>query len=415
MLGDSVGLALLVVLDSLTPAERVAFVLHDVFAVPFDEIAPIVGRTPAATRQLASRARRRVQGAPVPDADLDGQWAVVDAFLAAARDGDFERLLAVLDPDVVAALRRRRGASWLGLLVRGAEAVAEQAIRSAGSPIRRPALVNGIPGGVAWAPDGSPSRSWPSRSGAGGSSGSTCSPTRTGSRAGPDARRRLTPQIDAERTIYMSVRVERAAGVPWTVALFSPVLRFLLKLGVPLGANGLITIRGRTSALPRTAAVAIIAFGGRRALWAPLADVHGPQPPRGRVACRRSWSAVGGGRGPIAIELTRTERVLFFRDFLGPFARSIRGRHFPPSASSTGSTSGIPWKRPMADESSNFSQGPRRQVPEAGRPRPLARAAGVRCREPDGTGRRRPRSACGAAASSLPGPIISGATRASAP
>src|SRR4249920_3157813 len=101
LLGDSVGLALLVVLDSLTPAERVAFVLHDVFALPFDEIAPIVGRTPTATRQLASRGRRRVHGAPVPDVDLDGQWAVVDAFLAAARDGDFERLLAVLDPDVV--------------------------------------------------------------------------------------------------------------------------------------------------------------------------------------------------------------------------------------------------------------------------------------------------------------------------
>ena len=120
LLGDSVGLAMLVVLDSLAPAERVAFVLHDVFAVPFDEIAPIVGRTPTATRQLASRARRRVQGAPVPDVDLDGQWAVVDAFLAAARDGDFERLLAVLDPDVVAALRRRRGAPGLVSLVRGA-------------------------------------------------------------------------------------------------------------------------------------------------------------------------------------------------------------------------------------------------------------------------------------------------------
>ncbi len=101
LLGDSVGLAMLVVLDALAPAERVAFVLHDVFAVPFDEIAPIVGRTPTAARQLASRARRRVQGAPVPDVDLDGQWAVVDAFLAAAREGDFERLLAVLDPDVV--------------------------------------------------------------------------------------------------------------------------------------------------------------------------------------------------------------------------------------------------------------------------------------------------------------------------
>src|SRR6476660_328963 len=100
MLGDSVGLALLIVLDTLTPAERLAFVLHDVFAVPFDEIAPIVGRTPTAARQLASRARRRVQGAPVPDVDLDGQWAVVDAFRAAARDGDFERLLAVLDPEV---------------------------------------------------------------------------------------------------------------------------------------------------------------------------------------------------------------------------------------------------------------------------------------------------------------------------
>src|SRR5262245_54845472 len=101
LLGDSVGLAMLVVLDSLTPAERVAFVLHDVFAVPFDEIAPIVGRTPTAARQLASRARRRVQGAPVPDADLDSQWAVVDAFAAASRAGDFERLLAVLDPEVV--------------------------------------------------------------------------------------------------------------------------------------------------------------------------------------------------------------------------------------------------------------------------------------------------------------------------
>src|SRR5688500_7691210 len=128
LLGDSVGLAMLVVLDSLTPAERVAFVLHDVFAVPFDEIAPIVGRTPTATRQLASRARRRVQGAPVPDVDLDGQWAVVDAFLAAARDGDFERLLAVLDPEVV--LRSDGGVARPDLisLVRGARAVAERAM-----------------------------------------------------------------------------------------------------------------------------------------------------------------------------------------------------------------------------------------------------------------------------------------------
>jgi RNA polymerase sigma factor (sigma-70 family) len=157
LLGDSVGLALLVVLDSLKPAERVAFVLHDVFAVPFDEIAPIVGRTPTAARQLASRARRRVQGAPVPDVDLAGQWAVVDAFLAAARDGDFERLLAVLDPEVV--VRSDGGLARPGLvsLVRGAQAVAAQAMtfrRFAETSTR--ILVNGIPGGVAWSPDGSP-------------------------------------------------------------------------------------------------------------------------------------------------------------------------------------------------------------------------------------------------------------------
>ncbi|MEJ7696492.1 MAG: RNA polymerase sigma factor SigJ [Candidatus Limnocylindrales bacterium] len=157
LLGDSVGLALLVVLDSLTPAERVAFVLHDVFAVPFDEIAPIVGRTSTAARQLASRARRRVQGAPVPDVDLDGQWVVVDAFLAAARHGDFERLLAVLDPEVV--VRSDGGAARPGLVsvVRGAQAVAGQAMsfrRFVETSTR--ILVNGIPGGVAWAPDGSP-------------------------------------------------------------------------------------------------------------------------------------------------------------------------------------------------------------------------------------------------------------------
>src|SRR3954470_4625480 len=157
LLGDSVGLAMLVVLDSLAPAERVAFVLHDVFGVPFDEIAPIVGRTPTAARQLASRARRRVQGAPVPDVDLAGQWAVADAFLAAARDGDFERLLGVLDPDVV--VRSDGGVARPGLMsfVRGAQAVAEQAMsfrRFADSSSR--VLVNGVPGGVAWAPDGSP-------------------------------------------------------------------------------------------------------------------------------------------------------------------------------------------------------------------------------------------------------------------
>jgi RNA polymerase sigma factor (sigma-70 family) len=157
LIGDSVGLALLVVLDSLLPAERVAFVLHDVFAVPFDEIAPIVGRTSTATRQLASRARRRVQGAPVPDVDLEGQWAVADAFHAAARSGDFERLLAVLDPEVV--LRSDGGPTRPGLtsFVRGAQAVARNAVsfrKFAESSTR--ILANGIPAGVAWAPDGTP-------------------------------------------------------------------------------------------------------------------------------------------------------------------------------------------------------------------------------------------------------------------
>ncbi len=113
LLGDSVGLALLVLLETLAPAERVAFVLHDVFALPFEEIAPIVGRTPTATRQLASRARRRVRGvALAPDRDLRAQRAVVDAFIAAVRSGDFEGLIAVLDPEVV--LRADGGARWLG-------------------------------------------------------------------------------------------------------------------------------------------------------------------------------------------------------------------------------------------------------------------------------------------------------------
>ena len=157
LLGDSIGLALLVVLDSLTPAERVSFVLHDVFAVPFDEIAPIVGRTPTATRQLASRARRRVQGAPVPDVDLEGQWAVVDAFLAAARDGDFDRLLAVLDPAVVAQSDGGDARPQMISVTRGAEAVARQAMsfrRFADTATR--VLVNGVPGGIAWSPDGKP-------------------------------------------------------------------------------------------------------------------------------------------------------------------------------------------------------------------------------------------------------------------
>src|SRR5215204_6039061 len=157
LLADSVGLALLVVLETLAPAERLAFVLHDTFAIPFDEIAPLVERTPAAARQLASRARRRVQGAPVPDVDLDRQRELVDAFLAAARDGDFERLLAVLDPEVV--VRSDGGVARPGLisLVRGAGAVAEQAMsfRQLAETSTR-ILVNGTPGGVAWSPDGSP-------------------------------------------------------------------------------------------------------------------------------------------------------------------------------------------------------------------------------------------------------------------
>jgi RNA polymerase sigma factor (sigma-70 family) len=151
LMADSVGLALLVVLETLSPAERLAFVLHDTFAVPFDEIAAIVGRSPTAARQLASRARRRVQGAAaVPDADLGRQREVVDAFLAAARDGDFDALVAVLDPDVV--LRADRGAVPAGasVVLRGAAAVAEQALIFARlSPLVRPALVNGTAGLVA--------------------------------------------------------------------------------------------------------------------------------------------------------------------------------------------------------------------------------------------------------------------------
>jgi RNA polymerase sigma-70 factor, ECF subfamily len=150
LLADSVGLALLVVLETLTPAERLAFVLHDMFAVPFEEIAPIVERSPEATRQLASRARRRVRGAaPVPDADLQAQWEVVEAFQAAARKGDFDALVAVLDPDVV--LRADGGTTGLSRHVQGAEAVAGQALfweQQADLTLRR-VLVNGIPGVVA--------------------------------------------------------------------------------------------------------------------------------------------------------------------------------------------------------------------------------------------------------------------------
>src|SRR5919197_4066403 len=129
VLADSVGLALLVVLDTLSPAERLAFVLHDLFAVPFEEVAPMVGRTPVAARQLASRARRRVQGAaPVPDSDLTRQREVVDAFLAAARGGDFDALVAVLDPDVVLRADRAAVPAGAPTLVRGAAAVASGAM-----------------------------------------------------------------------------------------------------------------------------------------------------------------------------------------------------------------------------------------------------------------------------------------------
>jgi RNA polymerase sigma factor (sigma-70 family) len=155
LMADSVGLALLVVLDTLDPAERLAFVLHDLFDVPFDEIAPIVGRSPTAARQLASRARRRVRGqsaAMDSDVDLTSQRNVVDAFLAASRTGDFEALLALLDPEVV--LRADDAGVALGVWsgVRGAQ---DMARRFAGVRGARPALMNGAVGAV-WAPGGQP-------------------------------------------------------------------------------------------------------------------------------------------------------------------------------------------------------------------------------------------------------------------
>jgi RNA polymerase sigma factor (sigma-70 family) len=151
LLADSVGLALLVVLDTLTPAERLAFVLHDMFDLPFEQIAPMVGRTPAAARQLASRARRRVKGADIQaDPDLARQREVVDAFFAAARGGDFDALVAVLDPGVVLRIdagARRPAAS---MAIRGAAAVARQALTGLATALRatrlRPALVNGAAG-----------------------------------------------------------------------------------------------------------------------------------------------------------------------------------------------------------------------------------------------------------------------------
>jgi RNA polymerase sigma-70 factor, ECF subfamily len=154
MLADSVGLALLVVLETLEPAERLAFVLHDVFGMTFDEIAPIVDRSVAAARQLASRARRRVQGqAPASDADLRQQRRVVDAFLAAAQEGDFERLVAVLDPEIV--LRADGGAiKGMSRLVRGAQAVAAQAATfSKVALATQVVLVNGNIGLVCRLPD----------------------------------------------------------------------------------------------------------------------------------------------------------------------------------------------------------------------------------------------------------------------
>jgi RNA polymerase sigma factor (sigma-70 family) len=155
VLADSVGIALLVVLETLTPAERLAFVLHDMFAVPFDEIAAVVDKTPAATKMLASRARKRIQHAStITDADLNRQREVADAFLVAARGGDFEALVAVLDPDVVLRADYGRLATDARKLLRGAEAVARQAIMfSAYSASARPAVVNGG-AGLITAPDG---------------------------------------------------------------------------------------------------------------------------------------------------------------------------------------------------------------------------------------------------------------------
>jgi RNA polymerase sigma-70 factor (ECF subfamily) len=148
LLADSVGVAMLVVLDTLAPAERLSFVLHDMFAVPFDEIAPMIERTPAATRQLASRARRRVKGGSVvPEADLSRQRRVVDAFLAATRGGDFEALLTLLDPDVVLRADRMVVPTPEPIMVRGAQPVAKGAMAAVGrARFTGPASVNGSVG-----------------------------------------------------------------------------------------------------------------------------------------------------------------------------------------------------------------------------------------------------------------------------
>jgi RNA polymerase sigma factor (sigma-70 family) len=154
LVADSVGLALLVVLETLTPAERLAFVLHDMFAVPFEEIGPMVGRSPAATRQLASRARRRVQGArPIPDADLTEQRRVVDAFLAAARAGDFDALIAVLAPDVVLRVDVGADSRLAQPPIHGAIAVAGASLAWSRLALpTRPAVVNGVAGAVTGRP-----------------------------------------------------------------------------------------------------------------------------------------------------------------------------------------------------------------------------------------------------------------------
>jgi RNA polymerase sigma factor (sigma-70 family) len=151
VIADSVGLALFVVLETLTPPERLAFVLHDMFAVPFDEIAPIIDKSPEAARQLASRARRRVQGAaPDADADLPHQREIVDAFLAASRNGDFEALVAVLDPDVVFRVDAGEASLLARAPITGAAAVAEQILARGTrfAPHARPAIVNGTAGVV---------------------------------------------------------------------------------------------------------------------------------------------------------------------------------------------------------------------------------------------------------------------------
>lgn len=152
LLADSVGIALLVVLDTLTPAERLAFVLHDVFGLPFDEIAPIVDRSPIAARQLASRARRRVRGSRTEsNASLAQQRAIAEAFAAASRDGDFDRLLQILDPEVVIRADFGPARPELRREVRGARAVAEQALAfRALAPGARPATVNGGAGAVVY-------------------------------------------------------------------------------------------------------------------------------------------------------------------------------------------------------------------------------------------------------------------------